>query len=119
MRTRLRSYLGQMHEVLLEGVSKRSAEHLYGRNSQNSIVIVPRVNDGVELEPGMLIRAEIHSTTIGSLKGRCSIPSIDGIACEGMNVQPIKQRFGIIGTSPGSTGPLRSPRRWLPRTSAY
>lgn len=66
---RLRSYMGQMHEVLLEGVSKRSAEHLYGRNSQNSIVIVPRVNDGVVLEPGMLIRAEIHSTTIGSLKG--------------------------------------------------
>jgi len=66
---RLHSYLGQMHEVLLEGVSKRSAEHLYGRNSQNSIVIVPRVNDGVVLEPGMLIRAEIHSTTIGSLKG--------------------------------------------------
>jgi tRNA-2-methylthio-N6-dimethylallyladenosine synthase len=66
---RLRSYMGQMHEVLLEGVSKRSAEHLYGRNSQNSIVIVPRVNDGVVLEPGMLIRAEIQSTTIGSLKG--------------------------------------------------
>ncbi len=67
---RLQSYLGQFHEVLLEGVSKRSTEHLYGRNSQNSVVIVPRVADGVELKPGQLVRAEIISATIGSLKGR-------------------------------------------------
>ena len=32
-------YIGQVHEVLVEGVSKRSAEHLYGRNTQNAVVI--------------------------------------------------------------------------------
>ena len=67
---RLATYVGQVHEVLIEGVSKRSEEHMYGRNSQNSIVIVPRANDGKELEPGSFIRAEILSSTAGSLKGR-------------------------------------------------
>lgn len=40
--TRMASYVGQVHEVLIEGVSKRSDEHMYGRNTQNSVVIVPR-----------------------------------------------------------------------------
>lgn len=66
---RLQSYVGQVHEVLLEGVSKRSADHLYGRNSQNSVVIVPRMYNGSELKPGQFIKATIVSATIGSLKG--------------------------------------------------
>ncbi len=39
---RMASYVGQVHEVLVEGVSKRSADFMYGRNTQNSVVIVPR-----------------------------------------------------------------------------
>lgn len=39
---RMAAYVGQVHEVLIEGVSKRSPEHMYGRNTQNSVVIVPR-----------------------------------------------------------------------------
>jgi tRNA-2-methylthio-N6-dimethylallyladenosine synthase len=66
---RLQSYVGQLHEVLLEGVSKRSADHLYGRNSQNSVVIIPRNWNGVELKPGYFVQARITSATIGSLKG--------------------------------------------------
>lgn len=64
---RMTSYVGQTHEVLLEGVSKRSEEHLFGRNSQNAIVIVPRQHDGVELKPGMFIMAHIVSSTAGTL----------------------------------------------------
>ena len=67
---RFSSYAGQVHEVLLEGVSKRSAEHLYGRNSQNSVVIVPRMHEGVELKPGQFVRVHISNTTVGSLKGQ-------------------------------------------------
>ena len=67
---RLSSYVGQVHEVLIEGVSKRSADHLYGRNSQNSAVIVAREADGLGLGPGVFIRTEIISASIGSLKGR-------------------------------------------------
>jgi tRNA-2-methylthio-N6-dimethylallyladenosine synthase len=39
---RMASYVGHVHEVLIEGVSKRSDRHMYGRNTQNSVVIVPR-----------------------------------------------------------------------------
>ncbi|MEO5584767.1 MAG: TRAM domain-containing protein, partial [Flavobacteriales bacterium] len=39
---RMASYVGQVHEVLIEGVSKRSDQNMYGRNTQNSVVIVPR-----------------------------------------------------------------------------
>ena len=66
---RMASYVGQAHEVLVEGVSKRSTEHLYGRNSQNSIVIVPRDFGGMELKPGMFVRARITGSTAGSLQG--------------------------------------------------
>jgi tRNA-2-methylthio-N6-dimethylallyladenosine synthase len=58
-----------VHEVLIEGVSKRSAEHLYGRNTQNAVVIVPRMHAGAELLPGTFIRARITSSTSGSLQG--------------------------------------------------
>lgn len=66
---RLSSYVGQAHEVLIEGVSKRSAEHLYGRNTQNSIVIVPRRFNGAELKPGDVVKARITDSTAGSLQG--------------------------------------------------
>ncbi len=71
---RMLGYVGQQHEVLVEGVSKRSADHVYGRNSQNSVVILPRYADGVELKPGTFVHARIESATPGSLKG--SIHSI-------------------------------------------
>ncbi len=74
---RTAGYVGQVHEVLIEGVSKRSTEHFYGRNSQNSVVIVPRQVEGgktnVEgsrsLKPGDFVRVRITSATAGSLQG--------------------------------------------------
>lgn len=36
--------IGKTFRVLVEGVSKRSADQLYGRNSQNKVVIFPRGN---------------------------------------------------------------------------
>ena len=33
--------VGKTYEVLIEGVSKRSAEHLFGRNTQNTVVVFP------------------------------------------------------------------------------
>jgi tRNA-2-methylthio-N6-dimethylallyladenosine synthase len=85
---RMAGYVGQVHDVLIEGVSKRSTEHLYGRNTQNAVVIVPRVvvrsplsvvggttddqqrtTSNYELRPGDFIRARITSSTSGSLQG--------------------------------------------------
>ncbi|NMC40469.1 MAG: tRNA (N6-isopentenyl adenosine(37)-C2)-methylthiotransferase MiaB [Bacteroidales bacterium] len=34
--------IGKVHRVLAEGTSKRSAEHLFGRNSQNKVVVFPK-----------------------------------------------------------------------------
>ncbi len=66
---RMQGYVGQLHEVLIEGVSKRSTEHLYGRNSQNAVVIVPRTHNGTEIGQGDLVRTRITSATAGSLQG--------------------------------------------------
>ncbi|MGV9013596.1 MAG: tRNA (N6-isopentenyl adenosine(37)-C2)-methylthiotransferase MiaB [Flavobacteriales bacterium] len=78
---RMATYVGQVHEVLIEGVSKRSDQNMYGRNTQNSVVIVPRfINDQGsrirELRGGDLIKVRIVSATAGSLQGEpiSSIP---------------------------------------------
>ena len=34
--------LGKAYEVLVEGVSKKSKNHLFGRNSQNKVVVFPK-----------------------------------------------------------------------------
>ena len=64
---RMASYVGQTHQVLLEGVSRRSEQHLFGRNSQNSIVLIPRHHEGGELKPGMFVMAHIVNSTAGNL----------------------------------------------------
>lgn len=66
---RMATYVGQVQEVLIEGVSKRSAAHMYGRNTQNAVVILPRTINGTELLPGHFIKARITSSTSGSLQG--------------------------------------------------
>ncbi|HMQ76972.1 MAG TPA: tRNA (N6-isopentenyl adenosine(37)-C2)-methylthiotransferase MiaB [Flavobacteriales bacterium] len=66
---RNRQHVGQVQEVLIEGVSKRSDAHLFGRNSQNVVVIVARGHQGTELNPGDRVLARIMSGTSGSLQG--------------------------------------------------
>jgi len=68
-RERNATHVGRVQEVLVEGVSKRSAEHMYGRNDQNAVVIVPRQHQGEEVLPGTYILANILSATAGSLQG--------------------------------------------------
>ena len=89
------TFVGQVHEVLLEGVSKRSPDHMFGRSMQNAVVIVDRYSkggemgasgtmiqsklraisetshsqNGYELISGDVIRVWIESSTAGSLKG--------------------------------------------------
>lgn len=98
---RMAGYVGLEQEVLIEGVSKRSDTHLYGRNSQNAVVIVPRMFSGRSsadscqlsaegrtaddrrLQPGDLVRVRIASATSGSLQGEvlevmaAAAPSVD------------------------------------------
>ncbi len=57
--------LGIITEVLVESVSKRSAEHLSGRNSQNKVVVFPRKN----YKPGDYVMVKIHDCTTATLLG--------------------------------------------------
>ncbi len=62
---RNRMDIGTVQKVLIEGTSKRSAEHLQGRNSANKVVIFPKVNK----MKGQYVHVMIESCTGGTLIG--------------------------------------------------
>ncbi|OIP83468.1 MAG: tRNA (N6-isopentenyl adenosine(37)-C2)-methylthiotransferase MiaB [Porphyromonadaceae bacterium CG2_30_38_12] len=57
--------IGKEYEVLVEGFSKRSKEQLFGRTSQNKVVVFPRQDRHV----GEFIRVKILSATSATLMG--------------------------------------------------
>ncbi len=57
--------VGRVHEVLVENFSKRSQEHLSGRNSQNQVVIFPKGN----FQKGDYVNVLVHSSTASTLLG--------------------------------------------------
>ena len=60
-----RRCIGQEYDILIEGVSKRSREQLFGRTEQNKVVIFDRANHRV----GETIRVRITEATSATLKG--------------------------------------------------
>ena len=60
-----RRCVGKVYDVLLEGVSKRSKDELFGRSGQNKVVIVPRVG----LRIGQTVRVRITESSSATLKG--------------------------------------------------
>ena len=58
--------IGKTFTVLAEGRSKRSAEFMSGRNSQNKMVVFP----AGEISPGEYTEVEILSCTSATLKGK-------------------------------------------------
>ena len=61
-----RHEVGREYEVLVEGESHRSKEQLFGRNSQNKVIVFDR-NDAV---PGTYRRVRIDSCTAATLLGK-------------------------------------------------
>ncbi|GAB3309180.1 tRNA (N6-isopentenyl adenosine(37)-C2)-methylthiotransferase MiaB [Hymenobacter humi] len=57
--------IGQVHRVLVENFSKRSKEHLSGRNSQNQVVIFPKQN----FVKGDYVDVLVHSSSASTLLG--------------------------------------------------
>jgi len=57
--------IGREYEVLVEGFSKRSNEQLFGRTSQNKVVIFPREGRRI----GEFIRVRINSASSATLFG--------------------------------------------------
>jgi tRNA-2-methylthio-N6-dimethylallyladenosine synthase len=61
--------VGKTFEVLIERFSKKSQKELSGRNSQNKIVVFPRLN----FNPGDYVNVRITSCTTATLKGEAVI----------------------------------------------
>ncbi|MEI6060085.1 MAG: tRNA (N6-isopentenyl adenosine(37)-C2)-methylthiotransferase MiaB [Bacteroidota bacterium] len=57
--------VGKEFEVLAEGVSKRSDQQLFGRTTQNKVVVFPRNS----FNPGDYVRVRILSCTAATLRG--------------------------------------------------
>ena len=61
-----RKCIGKQYEVLVEGVSKRSKDELFGRTGQNKVVIIPREN----LRIGQTVPVVITESSSATLKGK-------------------------------------------------
>ncbi|MFN4233968.1 MAG: tRNA (N6-isopentenyl adenosine(37)-C2)-methylthiotransferase MiaB [Bacteroidia bacterium] len=57
--------VGKIHKVLIEGYSKKSKEHYYGRNSQNAVVVFPKEN----YKPGDYVNVFVKECTSATLIG--------------------------------------------------
>ena len=60
-----RKCIGKQYDVLIEGVSKRSKDELFGRTGQNKVVIVPRG----DLHIGQTVPVIITESSSATLKG--------------------------------------------------
>jgi tRNA-2-methylthio-N6-dimethylallyladenosine synthase len=57
--------IGNIYEVLVEGVSKRSNQQLFGRTSQNKVVVFDRGNHHI----GDFVRVKVTESSSATLKG--------------------------------------------------
>lgn len=57
--------LNKVHKVLVEGYSKRSTEHLYGKNSANKVVVFPKKN----YKKGDYVNVLVTNCTSATLMG--------------------------------------------------
>jgi len=63
---RMESYVGKVHEVLIEGNSKRDENYWYGRISQNAVMVFPKLN-GTKVGDFVMVKA--HDCTSATLLG--------------------------------------------------
>ena len=60
-----RNEIGKTFEVLVEGESHRSKQQLFGRNSQNKVIVFDRQ----DAQPGQYIHVKVTDCTAATLKG--------------------------------------------------
>ncbi len=58
--------IGKTFEVLVEGVSKKSADEMFGRNSQNKVIVFP----GIHNKPGDFVHVMVEKATSATLIGK-------------------------------------------------
>ena len=66
-----RKEVGREYEVLVEGESHRSKERLFGRNSQNKVLVFDRIPaaGGAAAQPGTYRRVKVTDCTAATLLG--------------------------------------------------
>lgn len=57
--------IGNIHKVLIEGVSKKSSEYLFGRNDENKVIVFPKGNS----KKGDYVNVMVTDCTLATLKG--------------------------------------------------
>ena len=57
--------VGKTFKILVEGVSKKSEEQLFGRNSQNAVIVFPRKN----FKKGQYVHVKVSDCTAATLIG--------------------------------------------------
>jgi tRNA-2-methylthio-N6-dimethylallyladenosine synthase len=63
---RNQNHVGKTHKVLVEGVSKKYKEELFGRNTQNTVVVFPKEDYKI----GDYVLVEVDQCTSATLKGK-------------------------------------------------
>ncbi|MXV39276.1 tRNA (N6-isopentenyl adenosine(37)-C2)-methylthiotransferase MiaB [Flavobacteriaceae bacterium Ap0902] len=63
---RMTAYVGKVHEVLIEGDSKKSNQEWMGRNTQNAVVVFPKTG---EEKPGDFVNVLVNNCTTATLLG--------------------------------------------------
>ena len=63
---RMKSYVGKVHEVLIDGTSRKNINQWKGRNSQNAVVVFD-IKEGTKL--GDTVQVFVNSSTRGTLIG--------------------------------------------------
>jgi len=58
--------IGKVYEVLIEGTSKKSKDQLFGRTSQNKIIVFPKENFSI----GQYVNIEVEDCTSATLIGK-------------------------------------------------
>jgi tRNA-2-methylthio-N6-dimethylallyladenosine synthase len=58
--------IGKTFKVLIEGDSKKSSADFCGRNSQNKMIVFPKV---AGYQPGQYIEVKVHQATSATLLG--------------------------------------------------
>lgn len=57
--------VGKTFEVMVEGVSKKNADEMFGRSSQNKVIVFP----AKDIKPGTLVRVKVKDCTSATLIG--------------------------------------------------
>jgi len=66
-RMRMASYVGKVHEILIDGTSKKDENQWKGRNSQNAVCVFDKL-EGQNL--GDVVKVYVYDNTQGTLLGR-------------------------------------------------